>query len=78
MQALGQIDTLMRELLDTEFELTAHEKALDDMHQKLLQNEKIVSEQRKLYRMQCIDIGAGGCCGYVREGRSGDARGIQA
>ncbi|KAL1950256.1 hypothetical protein VTO73DRAFT_5380 [Trametes versicolor] len=40
-KALGQIDTLMRELLDTEFELTAHEKVLDDMHQKLLKNEKI-------------------------------------
>lgn len=33
----------MRELLDTGFELTAHEKVLENVYQKLVQNEKIVS-----------------------------------
>ncbi|KAH9854682.1 hypothetical protein C2E23DRAFT_867274 [Lenzites betulinus] len=40
-KALSQVDALMRELLDTEFELTAHEKVLEDVHQKLVKNEKI-------------------------------------
>ncbi|CDO71464.1 hypothetical protein BN946_scf184909.g58 [Trametes cinnabarina] len=40
-KALTQIDTLMRELLDTEYELTAHEKSLDGLYQKLARNETI-------------------------------------
>lgn len=68
----------MRELLDTEFELTAHEKVLDGMHQKLAKNEKIVSTQRMIWVVAGIDIGAGGRYGCVRKGRPGDARAVQA
>ncbi|KAI0632124.1 hypothetical protein C8Q77DRAFT_902243 [Trametes polyzona] len=40
-KALTQVDNLMLELLDAEYEFTAHEKALDDIHQRLARNEKI-------------------------------------
>ncbi|KAI0648053.1 hypothetical protein C8Q79DRAFT_1109892 [Trametes meyenii] len=40
-KALTEIDILMRELLDTEYELTAHEKALDDLQQKVARGEEI-------------------------------------
>ncbi|KAI0761939.1 hypothetical protein BD413DRAFT_720575 [Trametes elegans] len=40
-KAMTQIDGLMRELLDTEFELTAHETVLDELYQKLARNENI-------------------------------------
>lgn len=33
----------MRELLDTEYQLTAHETVLNDLYQKLARNEEIVS-----------------------------------
>ncbi|KAI0354964.1 hypothetical protein OH77DRAFT_375203 [Trametes cingulata] len=40
-KALTQVDTLMREMLDTEHELTMHEDVLEGLHQKLARNEKI-------------------------------------
>ncbi|KAI0670785.1 hypothetical protein C8Q78DRAFT_1031904 [Trametes maxima] len=40
-KALTEIDLLMRDLLDTEHELTAHEKALDDLQQKVARGEEI-------------------------------------
>ncbi|KAI1789617.1 zinc-finger of the MIZ type in Nse subunit-domain-containing protein [Ganoderma leucocontextum] len=40
-KALKQIDALMRELLDTEQHLNAHEQALDEIHQKLHRGEEI-------------------------------------
>lgn len=40
-KALKQIDSLMRELLDTEQHLNAHEQTLDEIHQKLHKGEEI-------------------------------------
>ncbi|TBU43587.1 hypothetical protein BD309DRAFT_864000 [Dichomitus squalens] len=40
-KALKQIDALMRELLDTEQHLNAHEQALDEIHQRLMRGDKI-------------------------------------
>ncbi|KAI0335903.1 hypothetical protein GY45DRAFT_1267375 [Cubamyces sp. BRFM 1775] len=40
-KAMTQIDTLMRDLLDTEYELTAHEKTLDGLFQQVSRNENI-------------------------------------
>ncbi|KAI0372159.1 hypothetical protein BV20DRAFT_991662 [Pilatotrama ljubarskyi] len=40
-KALNQVDTLMRDLLDTEHELVTHEAVLEGLHQKLARNEKI-------------------------------------
>lgn len=39
---MTQIDALMRDLLDTEYELTAHEKTLDGLFQQVSRNENIV------------------------------------
>lgn len=66
----------MRELLDTEYELTAHEKALDDIYQKLMANENIVSARGTL-AMRIVFMGAGrGSCS-VREKLQGENGPIQ-
>ena len=44
----------MRELLDTEHHLNAHEQALDEIHQKLHRGEEIVSSLIPLHTPSCL------------------------
>jgi hypothetical protein len=48
MKGLTELDLVMKDLIDIEAEMQAHEKAVDDIHQKVARGEPIVRISRYL------------------------------